>query len=70
MNGFTVLSQYSCGCQIRRIYPTKGEQDIIEYCSKHKAAPVLYEALKLILSLGLNPGRRWIAEQALAQAEE
>lgn len=47
-------------------------KDLVEYQANANliaAAPDMYEALKLILSLGLNDGRRWMAEQALAKAE-
>jgi len=51
-----MLARYACGCQVREVpYTERGETGtkrlanatVIEYCPKHKAAPDMYEALKI-----------------------
>jgi len=40
---YIIKTKFPCGCQIRQ----KMNDDLfIEYCSKHKAAPDIYEALE------------------------
>ena len=42
-----VLTQYSCGCQVRRIRDKITRTFIvITYCPKHKAAPLLHGQLE------------------------
>ena len=53
-----VLTQYSCGCQVRRIRDKITKTFIIiTYCPTHKAAPDMYEALL--------DAQAWIARQNL-----
>jgi hypothetical protein len=47
-----VAFQYDCGCLVKCIhahsnYPYDSYR--IEYCPKHKAAPEMYEALKILV---------------------
>lgn len=38
-----------CGCEVYRIMHSKPNLYRIQYCPKHKSAPDLYEALRLLL---------------------
>ena len=40
------LGHHGCGCTIFRV----NDKVIIDYCPKHKAAPDMYEALKVLVN--------------------
>ncbi len=56
-----VVREYKCGCKItsEKSYPS------IEYCPKHKAAPDLYEVLRLLASQYAVPSNKVYWEEAL-----
>lgn len=65
-------NEFQCGC---RVVGDNAGCYTIEYCPKHKAAPELYEALKLLVTMFRSDDYQdWrnsieIAEKAIAKAE-
>ncbi len=66
--GFTkgFSAKADCGCEVL-IFPTSGYS--FQWCSKHKAAPKLYEALKALYAITPDSPLMQLAREALAEAE-